>query len=117
MGKTLAEFTADLEKQFADLVASGDIQMPGQTSIIGTVPPVPDACKDEVKDAQATLASIAEGLEQLQVLNQWLNGQAVTLCTGLEPALAESLKQEAPMVDFTQADIEMKLEELYGMEG
>jgi hypothetical protein len=75
--------------------------MPSATSILETVPPVPDSCKQEVQDAQSTLKTIAEGLESLEIQNQWLSEQATAGCMSLEPALAESLNQQGPMVDFT----------------
>ena len=65
--------------------------MAGLTSILETVPPVPGACEQEVKDAQATLTTIAEGLEDLQVLLQWLQPRADECCIALEPDLAAVL--------------------------
>jgi len=44
------DFTAELDSEYAELLADGQIQI-GFTSILETVPPVPDACDQEVIDA------------------------------------------------------------------
>ena len=70
-GLTLEEFTENLNGRYAELVANDQLTV-GQTGISETVPPVPSACEQEVKDAQATLRTIADGIEDLESQLRWL---------------------------------------------
>jgi hypothetical protein len=52
-----------------------------------TVPPVPDACEEEVLEAQSKLIDIAQGIETVFVEINWLRGPFEDSCLELEPEL------------------------------
>jgi hypothetical protein len=63
-GESQEDFVAALEAEYSALLEDDQI-VTTFTSILETVPPVPDACEQEVLDAQADLIVIAEGIEAL----------------------------------------------------
>lgn len=113
---SFGQFIDDLNKEFADLVNMGQITI-GLTGIMETVPPIPDYCELEAKDAQATLITIAGGIEELEAQLQWLRPKTESFCLAVEPLLQAVLNKKGPAVDFTQDDLNAKIADLWAMEG
>jgi hypothetical protein len=70
-----------------------------------------------VIDAQATLITIAEGIENCENEIAWLQTRADECCIALEPGLEAALALAGPEVDFTQDDHDARMVELFSMEG
>lgn len=81
-----------------------------------TVPPVPDACEDEVIDAQSKLIDIAQGMETVEVEINWLRGPFEQCCVDLEPELEAVMStNDQDLEFFTEETINSIYGQLYQM--
>jgi hypothetical protein len=76
-----------------------------------TVPPVPDACEEEVLEAQSKLIDIAQGIETVFVEINWLRGPFEDSCLELEPELEAVMNTNIQDLDFFT---EERINNIYG---